>query len=121
LSADKMDLVIGCVTNKYATFSGRARPKEFWLFQLFYTLIGVVVIGIEIASFQGGGSLRFMIAVFGLVTLIPFLAVTVRRLHDTNRRGWWILIGFVPLIGAVWMLVLFCLRGANRFGEDPLK
>ena len=119
-----MDLVIGCVTNKYATFSGRARPKEFWLFQLLYTLIGVVVIGIEIASFQGGGSLRFMIAVFGLVTLIPFLAVTVRRLHDTNRRGWWILIGFVPLIGAVWMLVLFCLRGtegANRFGEDPLK
>ena len=74
LSADKMDLVIGCVTNKYATFSGRARPKEFWLFPLFYTLIGVVVIGIEIASFQGGGSLRFMIAVFGLVTLIPFLA-----------------------------------------------
>ena len=63
-------------------------------------------------------------SIFWLVTLIPFLAVAVRRLHYTNRRGWWLFISVIPLIGLIWLVVLMCLRGTsgeNRFGQEPLK
>ena len=61
--------------------------------------------------------------IFYLLTIIPYFAVTVRRLHDTNRVGWWVLIVLIPLVGVIWMLVLLCLKGdegENRFGADPL-
>ena len=63
-------------------------------------------------------------SIFVLLTFIPYLSVSVRRLHDTNRTGWWVLIAIIPIIGAVWLIVLYCFkgnRGVNRFGEDPLS
>ena len=62
-------------------------------------------------------------ALFGLITIIPYLAVSVRRLHDTNRSGWWILIAFVPIIGTILLIVWYCFDSDavdNRFGENPI-
>ena len=109
---------------KYATFSGRARRKEYWFFVLFYVLISIVatVIDSMTGSFDptmGMGMLGLLVA---LALLIPSLAVAVRRLHDTDRSGWWVLLCLIPLIGGIWLLVLLCLDstpGDNRFGPNP--
>ena len=108
---------------KYAVFSGRARRKEFWLFILLSIIAGIVagvidgMIGTTVAEIYG---------IFGLIVtlglLIPGIAVSVRRLHDRNLRGWWLLIYFTG-IGAIVLLVMYCMRGTvgeNRFGDDPL-
>lgn len=119
-----MDIVISCVTKKYASFSGRAPRSEFWLFTLFYIILLIIAGAIDFASnffFYGYGVIG---SIFWLVTLIPFLAVSIRRLHDTNRRGWWLFISIIPLIGLIWLIVLMCLRstsGENQFGQEPLN
>ncbi len=62
--------------------------------------------------------------IFSIATIVPSLAVQVRRLHDIDKSGWWILISFIPIIGAIWLIVWFCLKGTegdNRFGSDPLQ
>lgn len=125
---------------KYADFTGRARRTEFWLFALLVFLIEIVFMALLSAV---GGSALMMgdpaaaatvpmtgatsavllahLAVM-LALLVPSLAVTVRRLHDTNRSGWWILIGLIPLIGAVVLFIFYLLDatpGPNRFGPDP--
>ncbi|MDB5439403.1 MAG: hypothetical protein JWM33_1830 [Caulobacteraceae bacterium] len=122
---------------KYADFEGRARRKEYWLFYLFYMLVVVgfligtgVLTGLSMAladdAARGGGILLTILTVgfvlFCLASLIPQIAVGVRRLHDTNRSGWWMLISLVPFGGIV-LLVFFVMegtRGANRFGPDPI-
>ena len=109
---------------KYATFSGRARRKEYWFFVLFYVLISIVaaVIDVMTGSFDstmGMGMLGLLVA---LALLIPSLAVAVRRLHDTDRSGWWVLLCLIPLIGGIWLLVLLCLDstpGENQYGPNP--
>ena len=113
--------VKACLT-KYANFQGRARRSEYWYFVLAYCLLLLVVA--VIAFILGGG--RIILPVMGLVFLgifLPSLAAQVRRLHDTNASGWWILLAFIPYVGGVIMLVWFCLpgtKGENRFGPDPL-
>jgi uncharacterized membrane protein YhaH (DUF805 family) len=109
---------------KYATFTGRARRKEFWFFQLFVLLIGIALSladrGLGVLDDETG--LGVLSGIFSLAMFLPNLAVSVRRLHDTDRSGWWLLLCFVPLIGIVVLLVFFCLdgtRGTNRFGDDP--
>src|SRR5437899_1593476 len=82
---------------KYAVFSGRARRKEYWMFFLFNLIIGLVLGVIEGVA-GGPGVLE---SLYGLAVLIPGIAVSVRRLHDTNRSGWWLLIGLIPLIGVI--------------------
>ena len=123
---------------KYADFSGRARRTEFWLFALLLFLIEVVfmalisavggqalIMGYPSASVPMSGSLVAVILIHFAVTLallVPSLAVTFRRLHDTNRKGWWILIGFIPLIGQLVLFIFYVLDGTpgpNRFGPDP--
>ena len=117
-----MDLIIGCVTQKYATFSGRARRKEYWLFYLAWFILAVIAFGIDMVI----GSPVIEIGVVGIINaalICPSLAVSVRRLHDTNRRGWWLLMYLIPVIGVIWLIVLFCFKGMedeNRFGPDPL-
>ena len=109
---------------KYAVFSGRSRRREFWFFMLFYVIIVFVLAYLDAAiglttSERGAGILS---TVFVLAMLIPGLALTVRRLHDTGRTGWWVLIGFVPLIGNIVLLVFMCLdseSGANQYGPAP--
>ena len=106
------------VFRKYAEFEGRSRRSEYWMF----FLINVVVsIGLGIAEgIVGGGGLLSLL--YMLVTIIPSLAVTVRRLHDTGRSGMWMLILFVPLIGLILFLVYTAQdseAGTNQYGPNP--
>ncbi len=87
----------------------------FILFNILAYLLAGVLDGIV-------GTSGLVAGLYSLAVLLPALAVTVRRLHDTNRSAWWLLIGLVPLIGGIWMLLLTVLEGtsgANRFGEEP--
>ena len=112
-----MNWYLGC-WKKYAEFSGRARRQEFWMFVLFNFLASVAlgfVDGILGTSCALGG-------LYSLAVLIPSLAVGVRRLHDTDRSGWWLLLPLIPLVGGIILLVFFCIEskpGANRFGANP--
>lgn len=104
----------------YATFQGRAARSEFWWFTVFVYLAvfaGKLVAGI--ADAEAGDVLAVLT---WLALLLPALAVTVRRLHDVNKRGWWMLIWFVPLVGPLVMLLFMIVDGrpeANRFGPPP--
>jgi uncharacterized membrane protein YhaH (DUF805 family) len=105
---------VKAVFSKYATFEGRARRAEYWWFVLFSFIIAVVLNLIN-PGLLGG--------IWSLATLLPSLAVGARRLHDTDRSGWWLLIGFIPVIGLIVLIVFFVKAGqtgANRFGADPL-
>ena len=112
-----MNWYLGC-WKKYAEFSGRARRQEFWMFVLFNFLAGIAT-GIVDVILGTNGMLN---GLYSLAVLIPSLSVAVRRLHDTDRSGWWQLIGFVPLIGWIILLVFLCSDskpGENRFGANP--
>lgn len=106
------------VLKKYAVFSGRARRKEYWMFILFNFII---VLGLGVVEGLAGGP-GVLGSLYSLAVLIPSIAVSVRRLHDTNRSGWWLLIGVVPLIGAI-VLLIFVVQdsqpGENRYGPNP--
>ncbi len=120
-----MDLVLECFTRKYIQFTGRARRKEFWFFQLAYVIILILAFAVDwcLGSYEEVDGYGVVSTVSYIALIIPGIAVAVRRLHDTNRRGWWFLINFVPIIGAIVYLVFVCLRGTdgeNRFGPDPL-
>ena len=109
---------------KYADFSGRARRKEYWLFSLFYFLVLVFLTVLDAYNglYNPEVGIGLLSGLFILITFIPYLAVACRRLHDTNRTGWWILISFIPLIGTIWFIVLCCFdsdAGDNRFGGNP--
>jgi len=104
--------------SKYATFSGRARRSEYWWFALFQALVNIVAYGIEQQT--DGGLIGNLIE---LALVLPALAVAVRRLHDIDRSGWWLLIGVIPVIGWIVLLIWACTQGTlgpNRFGPDPL-
>ena len=105
------------VLKKYAVFAGRARRMEYWMFFLFNLIISIVLTCIDV--FVGTAVLGM---IYSLAVLIPSLAVAVRRLHDTDRSGWWILIGLVPVIGFIVLLVFMVMDGtpgSNRFGDNP--
>lgn len=107
---------------KYADFDGRARRSEYWYYTLFLTL------GMFVAMFVIGSMARFPILLFSLIgiltigILVPSLAVSVRRLHDLNKSGWFLLIQLIPFVGGIIFLVWMCTegtRGRNEFGPDP--
>ncbi|MFF8600195.1 DUF805 domain-containing protein [Streptomyces sp. NPDC015232] len=106
------------VLKKYATFSGRARRKEYWMFTLFQILATIVLVLIDLLL----STLPLITVVYALATVIPSLAVTVRRLHDTGRSGWWYFISLVPFVGAIILLVFECTEGQahdNEYGPNP--
>ncbi len=112
------------VLKKYAVFSGRARRKEYWMFMLFNFLIGVVLSFIDGAtgSLDAESGMGLLGGIYSLAVLLPALAVTVRRLHDTNRTGWWVLIGLIPVVGFIVLLVFLVSAGkpeANQYGANP--
>ena len=113
--------------SNYVTFSGRATRSEFWYWILFTVLGAAATSIIDAAMFpQTEWSPLFspLSSVFDLLTFLPGLSVSVRRLHDLDRRGWWLLIALIPLIGAIVLIVVFCQHGTpgdNRFGPDRLK
>ncbi|MFD8193312.1 DUF805 domain-containing protein [Streptomyces wuyuanensis] len=105
------------VLKNYAGFGGRARRKEYWMFTLVNIAVVAVLAGIGVAV-----DTMIPYVVYYVAILIPALAVTVRRLHDTGRSAWWLLISLVPLVGAIVMLVFLASEGEaapNRFGENP--
>jgi uncharacterized membrane protein YhaH (DUF805 family) len=117
---------------RYAEFSGRSRRKEYWMFALLNVLISVFVGMVTLVMAVSVSSESAMMAVvtpvlilwflLSLAFIIPGLAVTIRRLHDTDRSGWNILWGLIPLIGAIMLLVFYFTDGTpgpNRFGPDP--
>jgi len=111
--------------SKYATFSGRAARSEFWYFVLFVIVGQAVANLIDVSSMawemgRGGGVLGLL---FGLAVLVPNIAVAVRRLHDTDRSGWWWWLWLIPVIGWIILLIFYIsegTRGPNQYGEDPL-
>ena len=118
-----MNWYLACLKN-YVTFSGRARRMEYWMFVLFNILISIGlavfdnIAGLTTSTGQGALS-----SVYGLMVLLPSLAVAVRRLHDIDKSGLWLLIGFIPCIGGLILLLLFVREGTpgeNRFGPNPI-
>jgi len=112
------------VFENYANFKGRARRSEYWYFVLanFLVLIVAAVIDNIAGITFGPVGYGFIYMAYSLATILPNLAVSVRRLHDVNKSGWFILIALIPIIGAIWLLVLFCTegdRGTNQYGADP--
>src|SRR5262249_14454858 len=109
------------VLKKYAVFNGRAGRPEFWWFQLANVIVAIIVgiVGSIVFGSRGGQGLSDL---YGLAVLLPSLGVDIRRLHDTDRSGWWILIGILPVIGWIVLIVFFALPGTpgpNRFGASP--
>ncbi|MFC5865550.1 DUF805 domain-containing protein [Acidicapsa dinghuensis] len=118
------------VLKKYADFNGRARRKEYWMFTLFncifcfgYCIFAMLAI---VAMGRNAAPMAMLIFVpywlYTMALLIPSLAVTVRRLHDTGRSGWWLLISLVPFVGGIILLVFVCSDsqpGPNLFGPNP--
>jgi uncharacterized membrane protein YhaH (DUF805 family) len=113
------------VLKKYAEFSGRAQRKEYWMFFLFYILIYIafaIIDGVTGTFSTKAGGMGLLGGLYVIALLIPCITVTFRRLHDTNRSGWWILIGLVPLIGNIILLVFMVQDsnpGENQYGPNP--
>ncbi|KGD65230.1 hypothetical protein Y5S_01664 [Alcanivorax nanhaiticus] len=108
------------VLKNYAGFSGRAHRTEYWMFVLFNIIISFVLGFVE-GLFGGPGILGL---IYSLAVLIPGIAVAIRRLHDTGRSGWWLLISLVPVVGFIVLLVFMVLEGesgANDYGDAPAK
>jgi uncharacterized membrane protein YhaH (DUF805 family) len=106
---------------KYAVFSGRARRKEYWMFALFNFIFSFILslIGILIGI---GRDWDMLSTLYGIIIFLPALGVAVRRLHDTNHTGWWILIALIPLVGAIILLVFMVTdsqSGGNKYGPNP--
>jgi uncharacterized membrane protein YhaH (DUF805 family) len=120
-----MSEAVKAVLSKYATFSGRAPRSEFWWWWLFTILVQIVasiIDGILFGNMAGMDSFHgpsFLSGLVGLALFLPSLAVTVRRLHDVGRSGWWIFLGLVPLIGFLVLLYWYVQPSkseGNRFG-----
>ena len=115
------------VLQKYAVFEGRARRKEYWMFQLINVVILTVLCAVIIPPLVTHSQsflplfLGVFLCVYVLATIIPSLAVSVRRLHDVNFSGWWVLIGFVPAGGVILLIfhVLDSTPGPNQYGPNP--
>jgi uncharacterized membrane protein YhaH (DUF805 family) len=105
--------------SNYVTFSGRAVRSEYWFWVLFTVIVAIVAMIIDAAALgYNPGTASPITAIFDLVTFLPSLAVAARRLHDTDRTAWWLLLGLTG-IGAILLIVWFCFRGTdgpNRFG-----
>ena len=122
------------VLSQYADFDGRARRQEYWMFTLinFVITFGIMIVIGGIAMATQSRALLIVAAVvlglYGLAVMVPSLAVTTRRLHDTDRSGWWQLLnllGIIPVIGWIGSIVVlvFCALegnpGPNQYGPDP--
>ena len=126
VAGSPFDIYKSVLTEKYADFTGRARRAEYWWFVLvnFGVLFGISVVSFILASsndsLAGLGVIIYV--VYGLGVIVPGLAVAVRRLHDTNKSGWMLLIGLIPLVGSILLLVFYFTDGdpgTNRFGPSP--
>jgi uncharacterized membrane protein YhaH (DUF805 family) len=112
------------VFENYANFNGRARRSEVW-----YYILANIIILITAAVIDSSTGLNFeplpygvIYSIYALATFLPGIALAIRRLHDVGKSGWFLLISLLPIIGSIWMLVLFCTdgdHGKNDYGQDP--
>ncbi|HSF84506.1 MAG TPA: DUF805 domain-containing protein [Acidimicrobiia bacterium] len=116
-----IDIYTSVLTEKYADFTGRARRAEFWWFNL--VNFGVLIVLGILGQIGGIGGLFALVGgLYALAVIVPGIAIAVRRLHDTNKSGWMLLIGLIPLVGAIILLVFYFTdsdRGANNYGPSP--
>lgn len=109
---------------KYVVFSGRAQPREFWYYGLVASIVAIALFAIDIATdtYDREAGLGLLSGLFLVATLLPSIAVGVRRLHDMGKSGWWWLISLIPLIGTI-VLLIMCAQsgesGSNQYGPDP--
>lgn len=112
------------VLRQYGDFKGRARRMEYWMFVLFNVFISIILliidnlVGIAFEDIDYGP----LYLTYCLFIIMPSLAVAVRRLHDSGRSGWWILISLIPFLGGIWLLVLLLMDsdpGDNKYGPNP--
>jgi len=109
---------------KYTVFTGRSRRKEYWFFVLFNILVSMAfaVVDYFTGTYSASYGMGLLGGLYALGVFLPAIAVTIRRLHDTDRSGWWILIVLVPIIGGIWLLVLMLFDsqpGDNKYGPSP--
>ena len=110
---------------QYFDFKGRARRKEYWYFTLFCFIFSSLVelVGSILGMMVGSYILHSILSlIFCIITFIPSISVSVRRLHDIGRRGWWLLLCLVPIIGWIWLIVWACFdskKGENKWGPNP--
>ena len=123
-----MEWYLKVMRDNYASFSGRARRKEFWMFVLVQAIImiglmildSVLGLDFELQGISLGYGYLYSIGI--IVHFIPSLAVVVRRLHDVGKSGWFYLLVLIPFIGWVWLFILYCIEGQkedNKWGPDP--
>ena len=108
---------VGSVFRNYVNLAGRARRSEYWWFALFNVIVSVAAAVLDAVLRE-----QAIQIVVGLLLILPGLAVTVRRLHDIDKSGWWVLIGLIPVVGFIWLLVLTCRdsqQGPNHYGDSP--
>lgn len=112
------------VLKKYAVFTGRSRRKEYWYFVLFSVLVSIILGVVDgiIGTYNEETGFGILAGVYSLAIILPSIAVAARRLHDIGRTGWWLLIGFIPIIGAL-VLLMFAVQdsqaGENQYGPWP--
>lgn len=107
------------VYSNYVNFQGRARRSEYWWWYLFYLIVYIILAVIDSMIF---GQPAVLAGLFALGSIIPAIAVGVRRLHDTGRSGWWLLIALIPLVGAIVLIVFYVMDsqpGVNKYGPNP--
>lgn len=111
---------VSAVYSNYVNFQGRARRSEYWWFYLFYIIVAVVFQVIMTTVSESFGGLLYLVFVLG--SFLPMLAVSVRRLHDTGKSGWWVLLGLIPILGAIVLIIFYVgdsQPGANKYGPNP--
>jgi len=113
------------VLKDYAVFEGRASRAEYWYFVLFNVIAMIILMLIEnvlgLVMITEGGAFGFLTTIYALAVFVPSIAVAIRRLHDTDRSGWWILLAFIPLVSLV-LIVFFIFKGSesdNQYGASP--
>ena len=110
---------VSAAFSRYVTFSGRANRPEYWYFTLFIVLASIATLVVDTTLFGVNNPFDPVSTLFSLAIILPSLAVTFRRLHDTDRSAWWVLLSIVPLIGAIVLIVFLCQPGTpgrNRYG-----
>lgn len=123
---DLKSIFLKVVKDNYANFEGRARRREYWMFILAYFIIyfAVAIVAAILSSISGtlGSIVYGLLSLGALAVLVPSLAVGVRRLHDIGKSGWFLLVGLIPLVGAIWLIILLATDGTpgeNQYGKNP--
>lgn len=108
--------------SKFADFSGRARRREYWTFVLVNCLIALLLLTLGLTFGEDSPASNIMVTIFYLIMLVPNLSVSVRRLHDIGKSGWYMFLSLIPLIGGLILLIWSLMDsepGENQYGKNP--